>query len=52
MSEAKNANLIETKLTLAKKYETLAAASGSKPKAKRLLNRAAHYRRQAADLGR
>jgi hypothetical protein len=49
---AKNAKLIETKLNLAKKYESLASVSGSQPKKTRLLHQAARYRRQAADLGR
>jgi hypothetical protein len=53
MSEpAKNANLVETKLTLAKKYENLASLTPSKPKRKRFLYHAARFRRQAADLSR
>lgn len=42
--------LIDVKLALAEKYESLAKQSGSKPKQKRWFLRAQRYRGQAAVL--
>ncbi len=42
--------LAGVKSAMAKKYESLARLSGSKPRQRTLLNKAAKYRRQAADL--
>lgn len=43
-------SLVEVKLALAEKYESLAKQSGSKPKQKRWFLRAERYRGQAAVL--
>jgi hypothetical protein len=51
-SVAKHSKLIDIKLALAKKYETMAATSASKPKKKRLMHHAGRFRRQATDLSR
>jgi hypothetical protein len=42
--------LIDVKLALAAKYESLAKQSGSKPRQKRYFMRAERYRGQAATL--
>lgn len=44
--------LVNTKLALAQKYESLARAAQSTPKRKAFLHHAARFRRQAADLAR
>jgi hypothetical protein len=44
------AKLAQVKLDLARKYERLAKAAKSMPKRKTLLNHAARFRRQVADL--
>lgn len=49
MSAAKR-TLIEVKLALAAKYESLAKQSGSKPRQKRYFLRAQRYRGQVATL--
>ncbi len=46
----KKKTLIEVKLELAGKYESLARQSGSKPRQKRFLLRAERYRGQARQL--
>lgn len=46
----KKPTLVEVKLALADKYESLARQSGSKPRQKRYLLRADRYRGQAATL--
>lgn len=46
----KKPTLVEVKLALAEKYESLARQSGSKPRQKRYLLRAERYRGQAATL--
>jgi len=46
------AHLAERKAQLAKKYDSLANVSKSRPKRDRYLRSAAKYRRQAADLER
>lgn len=43
-------SLVEVKLALAAKYESLAKQSGSKPRQKRYFLRALRYRGQAATL--
>jgi hypothetical protein len=48
----KNANLVEVKLGLARKWERRARATNSRPEQNTLERRAAKYRRQAADLAR
>jgi hypothetical protein len=49
MATAKR-TLVDVKLALAAKYESLARQSGSKPRQKRYLLRAERYRGQAATL--
>lgn len=46
----KKKTLVEVKLELASKYESLARQSGSKPRQKRFLLRAERYRGQARQL--
>lgn len=43
-------SLVEVKLGLAEKYESLARQSGSKPRQKRFLLRAERYRGQARQI--
>ncbi|HVA51628.1 MAG TPA: hypothetical protein VNH11_35130 [Pirellulales bacterium] len=50
MTTVKKKTLVEVKLALAEKYESLAKQSGSKPRQKRYLHRAERYRGQAATL--
>ena len=53
MSKAKtNAKLVQVKLALADKCSRLAKTSKSTPKRKTLLNQAARFRCQAANLAR
>ena len=47
-----NAKLAQVKLALARKCDNLARLAGSKPRRKTLLNHAAKFRREAADLTR
>ena len=51
MADAKR-TLVDVKLALAAKYESLARQSGSKPRQKRYFLRAERYRDQAATLER
>lgn len=46
----KKPTLVEVKLALSEKYESLARQSGSKPRRQRYLLRAERYRGQAATL--
>jgi len=48
----RNARLVEVKLALARKHENLARHARSAPKRRTLLNHAAKFRREAADLAR
>lgn len=48
----KDSHLAEVKLALAKKYENLARITGSRPRRKTLLNRAARYFRDAKKAAR
>ena len=51
MSEKKQTQkLVQVKLALAKKYESLARISKSRPRQKTLLRHARSYRQQAEDL--
>jgi hypothetical protein len=47
-----NAKLVEVKLSLAQKCDRLIQTTTSVPKRKTLMNQAARFRRQAADLSR
>lgn len=52
MTKAGTANLVKVKTALAEKYARLAKGAGSKPKKKRYLYHAEHYRQQAKNLSR
>ncbi len=49
-AKEKNAHLIEKKLELMRKYQSLAGQTSSKPKRRHLTNRAEKFRRQAEQL--
>jgi len=50
MTTGKNANLVQTKLNLAAKYQRLATIAKSKPKRITFIYHAERHRRQAQEL--